>query len=275
MLKLSGHDRDDGPRSEVIQVIAMSHHTVTIGIMAFLAVFGGVLAGMLVRGLLPDHHRSKETEDAIKLGMGVIATMSALVIGLLIASAKNWFDTKDGEVNQLSSDMILLDRQMAHYGPQTKDARELLRQYVVYKITTTWPQEAAQPATNPDGWRLLEDVQGRLRALTPENDAQRWLRTSALDISGNLARVRWLLRVQTAAPLPQPFVLVLVLWLTLIYASFGLFAPRNTTALVALGVSSLSIAGAIFLILEMADPFVGPIHVSSVPMHEALAMLGQ
>jgi hypothetical protein len=259
----------------MMQVDALPHHSLIIGMMTFLAVFGGVLAGMLVRGLLPDHHRTKETEDAIRLAMSVVATMSALVIGLLIASAKSWFDTKDAEVKQLSADMIQLDREMAHYGPETKVARELLRQYVVYKLTSTWPDEATQPPASPEGRRLLEDLQDRLRALTPESDAQRWLRSKALDISADLARIRWLLHVQTAAPVPQPFVVILVLWLTLIFASFGLFAPRNTTAIMALGASSLSIAGAIFLILEMADPFVGPIHISSVPMRDALELLGQ
>jgi hypothetical protein len=247
--------------------------SLVVGMAVFLFVFGGALGGMLVRRMLPDHHRTKETEDVIKLGMGVVATMSALVIGLLIASAKSAFDTKDAEVKQLAGNMILLDRQLAQYGPEGKEARDLLREYAVYKMASTWPEESHGPI-KADGWTLLEDVQRRLRALTPASDGQRWLQTRALEIAGELAQTRWLLYAQMVSPVPTAFLVVLVLWLTLIFASFGLFAPSNGTALIALGLSSLSIAGAIFLILEMAVPFSGLIQIPSTPMHEALSLLG-
>jgi len=225
--------------------------------------------------LLPGHHLTKETEDVIKLGMGIVATMCALVIGLLIASAKSAFDTKDAELNQLAGDLILLDRQLVHYGPETAEARDLLRRYMAYKIEVTWPEETPRVRTSPDDWKLLEGVQDRLRALAPPDDAHRWLQSRALQISGDLAQTRWLLHVQNVTPVPRAFLIVLVLWLTLIFASFGLFAPANGTAVIALGLSSLSIAGSIFLILEMAQPFGGLIHISSNPMHDALAIMEQ
>src|SRR5213080_4116226 len=87
--------------------------------------FGGALGGMLVRRLLPDHHLTKETEDVVRLAIGMIATMSALVVGLLLASSKSSFDTKDSELKQFATDLILLDRQMAHYGPEAKEARSI------------------------------------------------------------------------------------------------------------------------------------------------------
>jgi len=124
------------------------------------------------------------------------------------------------------------------------------------------------------GGRCSRRCNGRLRALTPANDGQRWLQTRALEIAGELAQTRWLLYAQMVSRVPTAFLFVLVLWLMLIFASFGLFAPSNGMALIALGLSSLSIAGAIFLILEMAVPFSGLIQVASTPMHEALALLG-
>jgi hypothetical protein len=249
--------------------------TLGIGAIVFACLFGGALGGMFVRTVLPEHHRTKETEDVIRLGMGVLATMGALVIGLLLASAKSSFDTKNAELQQFAGNLILLDRQLAHYGPETKEAHDLLRQYTVYKIDSTWPAEASHPVEIAKEWSLLEDVQDRLRALAPRDDAQRWLQARALEVSGDLARTRWLLRVQTGSPVPQPFLLILVFWLSIIFTSFGLFAPRNATAIAALFVCALSVAGAIFLILEMGHPFGGLVHISSAPMREALGYLSQ
>jgi hypothetical protein len=238
-------------------------------------VFGGALSGMFIRTALPQHHLTKETEDIVKLGTGMIATLAALVIGLLIASARGSFDVKDTEIKQFAADLILLDRQLAHYGPETKDARQLLRRYAVFKIDSTWPHEASRPAEDGNGSMLLEDVQDRLRTLVPRDEAQRWLQARALQISGDVARTRWLLREQTGSSISMPFLVTLVFWLTFIFTSFGLFAPRNATAITALFVCSLSIAGAIFLILEMDHPFGGLIRIPSAPMRDALTQLGR
>jgi hypothetical protein len=246
-----------------------------VGVIVFVCLIGGTVGGMLLREVLPERHRTADTLDVIKLAIGIIATTSALVIGLLIASSKSSFDTKDAELKKLSSDLILLDRQLAHYGPETREARDLLRRYTVYKLDTTWPAETTHPPERPDGWRILEDVQDRLRALTPQNDAQRWLQSRALQISGDVAATRWLLSVQVGTAIPNAFLVVLVFWLTLIFVSFGLFAPRNPTAVIALLLCALSVAGSIFLIVEMGHPFRGLIHVSSAPMRDALAELGQ
>jgi len=245
-----------------------------IGVIVFVCVFGGALGGTFIREALPKHHLTSETESAIKLGTGVIATMSALVVGLLLASAKSSFDTRNAELNELWSNVILIDHQLAHYGPETREARDLLRRYAALKIDAIWRTEASHPVTDASTWVLLEEVQDRLRALAPQNDAQRWLKDRALEVSSDVARIRWLLREQSEGTLPMPFLLFLVLWLTVIFMSFGLFAPRNTTVIVALFVCSLSVAGAVFLILELDQPFAGLIRISSAPAHDALADLG-
>src|SRR5262245_58566333 len=177
---------------------------------------------MLARRALPEHQVTKETEDVVRLGMGVIATLSALVIGLLIASVKGSFDTKDDEIRQFSADLVLLDRQLLHYGPEAQDARDLLHRYVVFAIDATWPDEASHGSKDARGWMLLEDIQDRVRALVPRDDGQRWLQTRALQISGELARTHWLLDVQRGGSIRTPFIIVLVVWLALIFGSFGL-----------------------------------------------------
>jgi hypothetical protein len=250
-------------------------HWLGIGVIILACVFGGALGGMFIRGILPKHHLTKETEDSVRLAMGLIATMGALVIGLLLASAKTSFDTKDTEIKQLSVDLILLDRQLGHYGVEAKEARDLLRRYTVFKIDSTWPSETSHPVDHVNGWKLLEDVQDKLRGLAPQNDAQRWLQARGLQISSDLARTRWLLGEQTKASIPTPFVVLLVFWLTAIFAIIGVFAPRNATVTAVLFICSLSSTAAICLILEMDQPFGGLIHISSAPMRDALAHLGE
>jgi hypothetical protein len=246
---------------------------VSIGALVFGSLFAGAFAGMFIRQRLPDKHLTPETENVVKLGMGVIATIGALVISLLLGSAKTSFDVKDSELKMFAADLILLDRQLVHLGVDGTEARGLLRRYTRHQIAATWPDERTQPMDEKNGTLLLEDVQVRLRALTPRDDAQRSLQSRALQISGDLAQTRWLLREQTGSALPTAFLLILVFWLTVIFGSFGLFAPWNPIALASLMVCSLSVSGAIFLIEEMAHPFGGLVHISSAPMHDALALL--
>jgi hypothetical protein len=245
---------------------------------AFVAVvlvclFGGAMVGMAVRGLISAHHFDKGTEDGVKLAMGVTATMAALIIGLLLASAKSTLETTDGEVKQFAATLIVLDRQLVHYGPEAKHAHERLRRYTVFKIASLWPQEASGAPPERDGSQLLEEVQDDLRSLAPANDAQRWLQSRALQLSTELSSARWLLAEQRSENLYAPLLILLVIWLTLIFTSYGLFAPRNPVMIGALFVCAFSIATAILLILEMDHPFGGSMYVSSGPMRDALAHL--
>jgi hypothetical protein len=246
-----------------------------IAAIVFGCVFGGALGGMLIRAALPEEHLAQATQDVIKLGTGMVATLAALVIGLLLFSAKNSYEVRDTELRQFAANLILLDRQLVHYGAETKEARDLLRHYVSFKIDSTWTGEASRPVTETHGWTLLEDVQDRLRGLSPTTDAQHWLQTRALQISAELERTRWLLDVQKDTAIPKPFLLMLTFWLTVIFGSFGLLAPRNATTIAILLVCALSIAGAVFLILDMDRPFFGVVRISSAPMREALATLSQ
>jgi hypothetical protein len=246
-----------------------------IASIIFACVFGGALLGVGLRTIIPEPHLSADTRDAIKLAVGIIATMSALILGLLVSSAKTSFDTSAAEISQLSADLILLDRQLVHYGPGAKDIRDVLRRYVEYKINATWRGEAPSPP-DPGGWKLLEDVQDGLRALTPADDAQHWLQSRALQISGEIAHVRWLQRAQqVGSSIPTLFIVILVIWLTIAFISFGLFAPWNTTVVVAFFACALSVSGSIFLILELERPFDGMIQVSSAPMRDVLVELGR
>jgi hypothetical protein len=233
---------------------------------------------MMLRSALPEHHLSADSKDVVKLGMGLIGTMTALVLGLLIASAKSSFDTQRNGVAQLAANVIVLDRALAHYGTETQDTRELLRASVADMLHRTWPGEVASsghteaPSSTEGKYEGLID---KIEALTPKTEGQRTFQVQALKTATDTAQARWLLFAQKGSSIPTPFLVVMVGWVALILASFGLFAPRNMTALATLLVCSLAIASAIFLILELDRPFGGIIQISSAPVRNALAQLGR
>jgi hypothetical protein len=247
-------------------------------LIAFACIFGGTLLGMFLRTILPGHHVSDDSKGAVMLGTGMIATMAALVLALLIASAKGNYDTMSSELRQASSRVILLDRVMAHYGPETNEARDLLRRSIASTIKRIWPEDNIEQAVaeSTEGRVNIETIQDKLRQLSPRNDAQRWLQSRALEISSEIAEGRWLLIEQLGQrTLPMPFFVLMVFWLTIIFTSFGLFSPRNATVITVLLICALSAAGSLFLIIELDTPYQGLIKVSSAPLRNALAHLGQ
>jgi len=249
-----------------------------ISLIAFGCIFGGMLLGMFLRGVLPGHHLSDESMGVVKLGTGMIATLAALVIGLLIASAKGSFDTMNNGLIQTGSKIVLLDRVMAQYGPETREARDLLRRGVVSVIERIWPEDRIeQREIKPlDPKAGIEALQEKLLQLSPQNDTQRWLQSRALQVSGEIAETRWLLIQQVGrSSLSMPFFVVLVSWLVIIFFSFGLSSPRNATVIVVLLICALSAAGSLYLILELDQPYGGLITISSTPLRNALAYLGQ
>jgi hypothetical protein len=248
-----------------------------ISLVAFACIFGGTLLGMFVRIILPGHHVSDESKDAVKLGIGMIATMAALVLALLIASAKGNFDTRSSGLSQVGAQVILLDRIMAHYGPETMEARDLLRRNVSSVIARVWPEDKIEQAVakTPEGRVDIDAVQDKLLQLSPRNDSQRWLHSRALQVSGDIAEGRWLLIEHRQSSVPMPFLVMLIFWLTFIFAGFGLFSPRNTTVIAVFLICALSAAGSLFLIMELDTPYVGLMKVSSAPLRNALAHLGQ
>jgi hypothetical protein len=249
--------------------------SIKISLIVFACIFGGALLGILLHAVLPQHHLSAESKDIVKLGMGLIGTMAALVLGLLVASAKSSYDTQGAEMTQLSANVAILDRILAHYGPETKESRDVLRETVIRVVSQIWAEDDASsgPASPKSaGGEVLYD---KIQALAPKNDTQRTLQSQALSIAMDTGKLRQLMFAQGITAVSTPLLIVLVLWLTVIFISFGLFAPFNATVVSSLFVSALSVSGAIFLILDMYTPYRGMIAISSAPLQIALAQLGQ
>jgi len=248
--------------------------SIAITLIVFACVFGGAMLGVFLRSTLPDQHRSAESKETVKLAMGLVATMSALVLGLLVSSAKGFYDTQSTELTEMSAKAVLLDRVLAHYGPEAKETRDLLRVAVVNNLDRIWPQERTR--TSDLEPRIGTDVVlDKIQALSPTDDKHRSLQAQALSMAIGLGQTRWLMYEQGAAAVSTPLLVVLVFWLTMIFFSFGLYGPRNAIVIVGLFVSGLSVSGAILLILEMYTPYRGLIQISSAPLRSALAHLGQ
>jgi hypothetical protein len=245
-----------------------------ISFITLAIVFAGALLGIGLRAVLPEQELAGESREVVKLGMGLIATMAALVLGLLIASAKASFDTQNSELTEMSSKVVLLDRVLAHYGPEAKEARDALRSSVVDSLDSLSAKDASvfsQMGASVHGEVLYDKIQ----AFSVKDDVQRSIQSQALSIIMSMGQTRWLIAAQRTNSVSEPLLVVLVAWLTIIFISFGLFAPRTVTVIVSLLVSAVSVSGAIFLILEMYSPYTGLIHVSGAPLRAALAHLGQ
>jgi hypothetical protein len=245
------------------------------GLGAFAVIFCGGLLGLLFGRLLPQEHRSDATQRVVQTATGTVSLLSALVLGLLVSTAKNKFDTSNQQVEQFAANLMLLTRELVNYGPEADDTKALLRKYTVAKIAETWPGGPG-PKPEPDdppAWKLLESLQQSLTELAPKTASQRAEAATASETAAALAKTTWLQAAEESQHVPQPFVLVMIVWLFVLFVSFGLFAPRNALVVIALLVGALSLAGAVVLVVDMDSPFEGVIVVSADPMQEAFAKM--
>lgn len=250
------------------------HHLnpVFISFAVFAVLFGATLVGLRLRRRLPEHHLSNDTKDAVRLGMGSVATMAALVLGLLVASTKSAYDTERGEVIQMASKAIWLDRLLTNYGPEASECRTLVRSALHTAVLRIWPDAQLQKHHQllDPGAVWSRDLPLAIQKLTPKDDTQNSFKSQAASVAAELGQMRWLLFEQTQSSIATPLLVIMVFWMALTYASIGLFAPPNGTAVAAQLLAALAVAGALFLILELDDPFSGLVRISSEPMVNAL-----
>ena len=248
-----------------------------IAFIIFALMLSGMALGSYLRLVLPDEHTQADSKDILMTSAATMGTLIALIIGLLVTSAKSTYDETNSSITQGGAKIITLDYYLSHYGPEAKELRVLLRQATAAAIERIWPDEGAQGAV----WAKMvaanetADLYNKIRELSPRNDAQKYLQTQALQIAADMMQTRWMLIEQSQINLPRMFLSVLSFWLIVLFVQFGLLAPRNRTALSAVFICALSMAGAIFLILELNHPLEGRIKISSAPMQKALSLIGK
>jgi hypothetical protein len=250
-------------------------NTYLTALIVFGCLVGAVLVGRTLRSFLPQAHLSTESKDAMKLAIGLVATMSALVLGLLVSSAKGAYDTERSEVILMASKITFLARVLDAYGPDAAVVRALLRNTLDEAIQQMWPGQMRRPTDRNPDVQAGNLAYAALQQLSPQNDMQRVLKPLATTLAGDVAQTRSLLAAQSVPSVSQAMLTILVSWLVVIFVGFSVLAPPNATTVLALMISALAVSGAIFLILELDQPFGGLIGISSEPMLKALHQLAQ
>jgi hypothetical protein len=248
-----------------------------IAFIIFAFMLGGILLGSTLRVILPDDHTQADSKDILMASAGMMATLIALIIGLLVTSAKGTYDVTTLRITQVGAKIITLDYYLSRYGPQAKEVRELLPQAIASGIERIWPNESKHGAdlAKMESETEMADVYNKIRELSPKNDSQKYLQTRALQLMDDIMQLRWMVIEQSQTNLPRVFLVVLTFWLTVLFAQFSLLAPRNRTAMSALFICAISMSGAIFLILELNQPLEGAIKMSSTPLHKSLLLIGK
>lgn len=245
------------------------------GCIVFTSLFAAGLLGMWLRSTLPEHHLTADTKDTVRVAMGLVATMAALVLGLLVASAKGTYDVEKTEVTEAVARIRFLNGLLLDYGPEAAPVRAVLRHATEQALIRLWPEENSQQVTLEPENSWARGLRASLQSLAPQDPAHAELKSEAMGLAVQLGQIRWLVSEQVKAPVAKALLVIVVVWMGMIFVSLGLFAPRNPTIVTAFAAAALSVAGAIFLILELSHPFSGIIRISSEPLRTALEQLAR
>jgi hypothetical protein len=246
-----------------------------IFLLSFISIMAGVALGMVLHARLRAFRLNAETKEVVRLGASLLATLAAVVISLMIASAKTSFDTQDAHFRQLAANLVLTDQLLAQYGPEVASIRKLMREDVPAAIDRIWREKAtgALQSTAFTASSISEQLYGAVEKLSPANDLQRALKLRIEQASTDVARARLLMFADTDTPIPTPFLLILIFWLTAIFTSFSLFVEPGIVVVSALLIFALSVSSALFLVSDLSRPFVGLMQVSSDQLMQSLAPL--
>jgi hypothetical protein len=240
-----------------------------LGVLTFIAISLGALTGLWLARHLPKAHLSSESRTAVSVSMAVVGTLAALVMSLLISSASSSFNAKTDALHRLAVDIIRLDRALRQYGPDAEDVRELLRSYAQTKAEEL--SDEGDPSTlDPRSLTKFEALARRVLDLQPGDNHQRQAQAQALKVLDSIADARWLLIEKANTALPTSFVILLIFWLTLLFGSFGLFAPSNATVIIVLLLCALAISGGVFMVLELETATKGLVRVPTDPIVNAI-----
>ena len=244
------------------------------GLVVYAILLAGAFAGWKVRQRLPADHLTEETKSLVNMSTAVVATVSALVLGLLISNANATFTRLGGEVTALSAQILRLDQILSRYGSATNEARDILRRYAEHKAADLFPEDRADVRLgNPSTYEMLQRLEEMVLALKPENSRDQWWLGQAMALAGRIGDAHWLINQEVGQGTPRAFVGLLIFWLVFLFASFGLFAPHNLTSAVFLALCALAVAGAVAMFLELEQGFGRLIRVSPQPMRQAVSAL--
>jgi hypothetical protein len=262
--------------------------------LVFVSVLTGAAIGMWLRYRLPENHVDEDSLDVIKSMTGMISVLSALVLGLLAANVRSDFESLNGQVRDFGAHLVMLDNTLRDMGAPADTARHMLLDYTTKAIDAVWGAKAAsqKPILERGAdaarsvvsrvfggtdviWRERDDgapVLGSVRLLVANMDsANPALRASALRTLEYLLQARWILHERTASPILPPFMLLLTFWITAVFMSFGLAAPRNATVRIGFVVCAATLASCFYMTVEMDLPFDGFLTIGNTPLRDAVS----
>lgn len=239
-----------------------------IAIFVFACLLVASLGALFSYQRLPEHQRQDDTQTIVRLIANIFVVMTSLVLGLMISSAKGRFDAINRDVHTYATDLILLDRMLVLYGPEAAETRGKLRLYAERAANGQWTTNGELSDKTSEG--LLNEVGVAIRALAPSSAPQLPVWNDIREQYRKVLALRWSLVEQAEGSIPRPLVLMLIAWLVLIFATFGFRAPRNAIIVITFVAAAALIGGAIYLIVDMDEPFEGPIQISSAPLQRAL-----
>jgi hypothetical protein len=255
----------------------MNMGPLVIGVIALACALGGALVGMFFQSRVPDGCQSADSKDVVRLVMGLVVTTVALALGLLVGSAKSFYDTQNAEMAQLAANYIMLDQILGHYGPEAADARAELRMVLAHQLER--PERLMTPSKSyfdiRSGVQMVDTLFDKVEGLPAKDDSQRYFKQQALNLGIQLGQARWLMYEQNTVPFPKFLMVMLVAWVMVLFVSFGIFAPRNPLVVASIFVSAAAVCGAIVLILAMYHPQGVLIRLSDAPLRAAMEQLGR
>jgi hypothetical protein len=253
-------------------------HSYLIATVSFLCILGGALGGLFMQGFLPPHHLSKESQESIKLGAGLIATMAALILGLLVSSSKGTYDRVNILINEAAANTISLNQTLKSFGPEADPLRQTLLERVTAIRDDIWPENNKAAKKSADALRKGSTILGMVKMIADlkSNDpGALQMQSNAIAIATELNKQRWQITIESTSKLPLTLIVIPIFWITFLTFVYGLFAPRNPTVAMVLFFCSLSIAGAIYLICEMSMPLDGSIKVPGQPFQTVIEILSK
>jgi hypothetical protein len=243
-------------------------------LIAFVSISAGIVLGLTLRELIPASHLGKDTKEIVRLGAGFVTTLAAVLISLMIASAKSSYDVQDGHFWKMAAYLVETDQLLARYGPEAAPLRKMMRQVVPAAIDRIWREErtASQNTAFTEG-SLAEQLGVAIEQLSPTNDTQRLLKRRLEETSAEIARTRLLMFADSDKPIQTPFLLILVFWLAVIFAGFSLFMEPGPVVVSALLVFALSVSSALFLVADLSQPYAGLMQIPKAQLEHTLPPL--
>ena len=253
----------------------MNHYVTSTVVLVLILLSAAV--GSYVRLKLPDHHFNEATLGAMRIAVGLVATLSALVLSLLISSGKSSLDLVNTAIERNTVAMIRLDHTLAQFGPSTNDLRAQIKQDYVRWTSFLFSGTTGKTAeiTSTEIIQSTYDIQERIFALQPVGPVQEKLQDHALQLWDDIFAGRWLALEHRRGLIPTPLIMILVGWLVVIFGIFGFSAPRSWSMCVVFLLCAISATTAIFVVLDMDTPFQGMVNASKTPMIETLHFLGK